>query len=94
MTDRSGLGHLDPRNVDALVPLVERYKRRGYTAAACGSAIGREWGRQASTDVTRHGMPEPIARQNLTAALNALADVIHAVYGTRILFQLNGEVQS
>ena len=93
MTQRSELAHLDPRNVDALVPLVERYKRRGFTAAACGSAISRDWGRQAKSDLA-HGMLGPIVGQNLKAALAALADIIHAVYGTRILFQLNGEVQS
>jgi hypothetical protein len=90
---RTGLEHLDPRTVDEFLPLVERYKRRGYTAAACANAIARPWGRQAAGHMLDGLRPTVLIEQDLRAALNALSDIIHVVYGTRIAFLVNGEVQ-
>lgn len=88
------LRHLDPANVREFLPRVEYYKRRHYTAAACANAIVGPWSKQASADAAMRLRPAALIWQDLTKACAMLGDVIHFVYGTRVLFTNHGEVMT
>ncbi len=88
------LRHLDPANVREFLPLVESYKRRLYTAAACANAIVRPWSEQASAHAVKGTRPAILIEQDLANACAMLGDVIHYVYGVRVLFTNHGTVLS
>jgi len=88
------LAHLNPANVREFLPLVEQYKRRGYTAAACANAIVRPWSQQATRDAKAGLRPAILIEQDLAKACAMLGDIIHTVYRTRVLFTNHGSVLS
>ncbi len=88
------LSHLNAANVREFLPLVEGYKRRGYTAAACANAIVGPWSKSASAHADKGLRPAFLIQQDLAKACAMLGEIVHYVYGTRVLFTNHGAVLS
>jgi hypothetical protein len=91
---RADLSSLDPRNVEALLPLARAAKGRRFRAKDFAEHMAAKWQKQARKDIEL-GMREPLLiKGDLAAALGALSEIILAVWGERVNFLLEGDLQS